>query len=96
MQRLVRRRAQHVLAPVLRRARTSSTGSCAAPMASRVLAHSTPKAAGFYEWWGKDGSPQGSDNFHGAAGVLGAAIKELQAAEVAEAAALALLRAKRA
>ena len=67
-----------------------------APMASRVLAHSTPKAAGFYEWWGKDGSPQGSDNFHGAAGVLGAAIKELQAAEVAEAAALALLRAKRA
>ena len=52
-----------------------------APMVSRVLSHSTPKAAGFYEWWGKDGSPQGSNNFHGSAGVLGAAIKELQAAE---------------
>ena len=52
-----------------------------APMAARVLAHSTPTAAGFYEWWGKDGSPQGSNNFHGAAGVLGAAIEELQRAE---------------
>ena len=52
------------------------------PMASRVLAHSTSTAAGFYEWWGKDGSPQGSNNFHGAAGVLGSAIQELKAAEV--------------
>ena len=52
-----------------------------APMATRVLAHSTPGAAGFYEWWGKDGSPQGSNNFHGSAGVLGAAIKDLQRAE---------------
>ena len=52
------------------------------PMARRVLAHSSPGQAGFYEWWGKDGSPQGSNNFHGAAGVLGAAIKELQAAEI--------------
>jgi hypothetical protein len=59
----------------------SQARSTIAPMAARVLAHSTPEAAGFYEWWGKDGSPQGSNNFHGAAGVLGAAIKQLQTAE---------------
>jgi len=46
------------------------------PMANRVVQH-----GGFYEWWGKDGSPQGSDKFHGAAGVLGQAIVELLAAE---------------
>lgn len=34
------------------------------PMVSRVLQHN-----GFWEWWAFDGSPQGSDKFHGSAGM---------------------------
>ena len=45
-------------------------------MAARVLVHD-----GFFEWWDKDGKPQGSNSFHGAAGVLGEAIQMLTAAE---------------
>ena len=42
------------------------------PMVDRVVAH-----GGFYEWWDREGRPQGSPLFHGAAGVLGAAIQEV-------------------
>merc|ERR1712062_143745 len=36
------------------------------PMTARVIEHN-----GFFEWWGHDGKPQGSNQFHGSAGVLG-------------------------
>ena len=47
------------------------------PMVDRVVEHD-----GFYEWWGRDGSPQGSKKFHGAAGVLGQAIDMLEHAKM--------------
>eukprot|EP00656_Telonema_subtile_P031996 TRINITY_DN3506_c0_g2_i1.p1 TRINITY_DN3506_c0_g2~~TRINITY_DN3506_c0_g2_i1.p1 ORF type:complete len:444 (+),score=81.92 TRINITY_DN3506_c0_g2_i1:114-1445(+) len=46
------------------------------PMVDRVVQH-----GGFWEWWEKDGSPSGSNLFHGSAGVLGQAIVELQTAQ---------------
>ena len=47
-----------------------------APMAARVLGH----GGHFYEWYDFHGQPQGSGKFHGSAGVLGKAIKDLQEA----------------
>lgn len=43
------------------------------PMTARVLVNK-----GFYEWYSKDGKPEGSGNFRGSAGVLYTAIMELQ------------------
>jgi len=45
------------------------------PIVDRVVQHD-----GFWEWWEFDGTPSGSDKFHGAAGVIGSAIEELKAA----------------
>lgn len=42
------------------------------PMLERVVANN-----GFYEWWGKDNTPNGSSTFHGSAGVLGLAIQDV-------------------
>ena len=47
------------------------------PIVDRVVEHGD-----FFEWWAKDGSPQGSKKFHGAAGVLGQAIDMLHHAKV--------------
>ena len=53
----------------------TEAASVLAPMVNRVVQHN-----GFFEWWAKDGTPSGSSLFHGAAGVLGTAIVELQQA----------------
>ena len=42
----------------------------AAPMMERVIANK-----GFYEWYRLDGTPAGSSEFKGSAGVLGKAIE---------------------
>jgi glycogen debranching enzyme len=44
------------------------------PMINRVLEHGD-----FHEWWSRDNQPRGSGQFRGSAGVLGKAIKMLQA-----------------
>ncbi len=44
------------------------------PMVARVRKHGD-----FYEWWTPDNQPKGSAQFRGSAGVLGAAILDLQA-----------------